>query len=835
VLVHQATFGYRDKGHTILATSLPDRGALSEIVWETDLPGSVPPGTNWEPYLSGFMSKDFYIVSRTFNDTEADRGGMAFTHAILIPLERIKDVSDISAITEHLYSSPNRSTSIEPIEINLETDRPKPVASTNAKLVAAALISRKAAPTVWVGQEDFESIVFSIWPNLWEEARREFRFRLSFVPQDVTSKTPTLVCIPATLESRWTGHDIVKARSEESANTLSLSSKLILGEQDGAILKAYSEELGVQLEQLQLLPMLETALEIENQETRSLDDLLSWIRLVSKLSPSAGAGTTLKSKSVVELCKKIKKSKAQDILKLRNIETAAFSDGPLIWKELEAWAKRNAALQDSDFPRIVISASDDAPVTPWKDAIWSGLEEACSELDKNNAALIWTLWDTAPEILEKIFNKLPKRKKAETALAETTPNKLKKEVATPLLEKSRSNRWYRLHGAVCGATLPFKDAVEKQLSVDSEPLDKSGLKYCVRNAPEKDIISLAVTLQEERLISLCGDLCAKKPHLMKAADITNLTWQTIISIAIGKKRSAWKGLAPSHKFMCRLVDLLIQNQTLSEDLLASLAETPLSDLSNHPKRAEVWAVLPTNVSRQFLDNTSDGWLEQFKSDPNTAPNLESPLQESVLEQNRVALFLSNLKKGELTVGAKLFLRFKQLPERAFKHWVGLVLRQHSRLSIPEAEQIGAVISSKNWRSSAAVLYDEYRHRNRTDLTPALRECKDCLNIISSWWIFKLEGPSFPAPTGEQKWELLENTAIQLYPKGPEENSIWSRAGGQEENLGQHGSGKSRWHEAIRLLRYGGGGDISRKDLIKEMQNDFPRNDHLEWLANESSL
>lgn len=86
----------------------------------------------------------------------------------------------------------------------------------------------------------------------------------------------------------------------------------------------------------------------------------------------------------------------------------------------------------------------------------------------------------------------------------------------------------------------------------------------------------------------------------------------------------------------------------------------------------------------------------------------------------------------------------------------------------------------------------------------------------------------PSPTGSGGWgsmpESMEQIAAALYPRGPIEGELWSRAGGDIGCLTLTGSGRTDWHAAFRVLRNGGGGGtITLTSLLETMRSDFPNN------------
>lgn len=71
-----------------------------------------------------------------------------------------------------------------------------------------------------------------------------------------------------------------------------------------------------------------------------------------------------------------------------------------------------------------------------------------------------------------------------------------------------------------------------------------------------------------------------------------------------------------------------------------------------------------------------------------------------------------------------------------------------------------------------------------------------------------------------KNKLVEKLA-SLYERGPEENNIWKRAGGNVSILTNDINRNSQWYNAIDALSKGGGGDITLRSLIQEITKDYP--------------
>ncbi|QEN49733.1 caspase family protein [Pseudomonas protegens] len=83
---------------------------------------------------------------------------------------------------------------------------------------------------------------------------------------------------------------------------------------------------------------------------------------------------------------------------------------------------------------------------------------------------------------------------------------------------------------------------------------------------------------------------------------------------------------------------------------------------------------------------------------------------------------------------------------------------------------------------------------------------------------------------ELPWSVLEKTLVELYPFGPRDQEVWSRAGGDLSRLQFHPTGQAAWHAAIRTLKQGGGGrHISFGSLLSTAKEDFSNHPQLATL------
>lgn len=74
---------------------------------------------------------------------------------------------------------------------------------------------------------------------------------------------------------------------------------------------------------------------------------------------------------------------------------------------------------------------------------------------------------------------------------------------------------------------------------------------------------------------------------------------------------------------------------------------------------------------------------------------------------------------------------------------------------------------------------------------------------------------------------IEKLLARLYPHGPTQDGIWSRAGGDVSRLNLFGVGFAQWHAALRRIE--GGGDLTLPALLEAVADDHPANPDIKAL------
>ncbi len=823
--VEQAVYGeVQGRGHG-LRTSSPDAFVAAAIASKLDLPDAVPPGVQaWSPFVRGFPVDQHYVLARTFFDTTASRGGMVLTHALIASLDEISQVGSLMGLLACLAPSASVCpTNPSAIEVELLDDRLPPAPDLVG--AANAIAGQRVSPAVRLGVEGFENLVLSLWRNLWPAMRRTFAFRLSFGPNDVVEQPPpVLVCTPVQLQARWTQHRIVKSddRSAESA-----SAAVLCGQADAAQYLALGADLGVQVADLRVLNRLERLHSLEGGSD-SFDDLLAAVRLADGLSNQQTSGVQLKDRLLQRLAAQLPSAGCKQLLQMRNLSLDGFSSAPTLWSKIALLVSelKFAPADDADLVNMVEASQSAAlALEPWRSAVAAGLSAAAVQDNPGLWKAIWRWVERSDTASTAAIEKLRSEPSVEQRLVQEIPRRLIPAKRTSLLALLRQRGWLMAHGAVLAATVSPLEAAVQQLKVDKALDHTAGLRAALRHATPAQTLEAAIVLKDLRLVEICADQAVAQPEVLTGISCEDLTEQKIWAAAIEKSNSLWS--APDNPVAVRDTVLLNLGRGIDvfPGLVEALAGTPLADLTTAPDRPDLWSFFPVSHRNRYLHATAIGWLNAAVAGADIN-RPEPELEEAVMTSSNLQFVLWDAAVP-VRIQLAIISALPSFREEVFVSWLDNFLRSSRMLPHADADQLGTLVASRRWRSAVTVLCNRLTDRNY-DLTPALQQCAGLLNLYQRWkfGIFQ--------PSTEDKWRAFEETACELYPTGPDCEELWSRAGGKNSALpGRSQNGATRWHTALRSVRYGGRPKV--RALLTKMREDHPGNEELRLFANDVDI
>lgn len=819
--VEQALYGDCRGAHSLLSSSA-DNEVATAIAQRLDLPDTAPPSAAWSPFLRGFPYENKYVLSRTFLDTGASRGGMVFSHALLAPLDEMTETQDLRPLLNLLAGTDRQRPEATTAQVvRHEADVPRAFDLIDA---AEALGASGRLPVVRISHIGFDSLVVALWAHLSSEIRRGFAFRLSFDPRDlVETPTPALVCTPQEMAGRWSEYSVL--RSAKSREPGSLAAAILCGHKDATPVIEFMQDLGLKPRSFPDLRLVEQAYRLNTSEP-TVEHRAAVVRLVEKLSPDSNVNKGGKDVLVRRLCEVISVARPDEILLLRNLQLTAFRPPSRVWRAIKGWMAESSFVQSQDVELLSVikdATTSDAAVEEWQTAILDGLTIAAGSVKSSFPSAFWRWLAIHPEVVVAVFRHVPTDSETELRLANTVPRSLDEAAADIITTHAVSRGWLCLHGATLSATCSTSDAVHRQVAVDTDPAFSAGLQFALRRAKPVEVVRSALKIEDPRMLQLAGKAVAKNPRILADIDLSAIRAQAIWCNALAVNPESWAGPADPMAEFHSLLGVLLDGGEADRLLIERLSGTQLADLGSYPRRAGVWSRVGGVAHKNLLTATADGWLKQSAGDE--VPFIpDDDLQTIILSDHKLEQTLDALVPRRVGVAVRIIAALGQYEEKGFLRFLRRLDSRTTPLAAMAAEEIGRLALKRQWKDAAADLASQLKSGHQ-DLRPALRACCDMLD----WWERFSLGLA-PVSAGE-KWKGFQDLAVKLYPGGPDDDGLWERAGGDGADLLVKGDGRTRWQKAMRDIRNGRGPIPSA--LFVEMMRDFPNNEQIPHLARDS--
>lgn len=833
---HQAVYGDHNGAHVLIAKSSQAKSPFAELTRRTDRPpGHLPPNLRWQPYVSGYPYEHWYVLTKTFPDETASRAGMVITHALVFNLEELISVNDLSPVLQLLPTAPNKDANVTAVEIGVADSGPTQNAPGFANVIRLLLNDATPdKPVVWVGQDGFEPIIAALWNGLWPGARKTFKFRLSFTPQDLEGQEFTIVSTPSEMENRWSGFPVVRLTNIEEPQ--SKAEAFLMGKPEGEPLKMLLRDLQAEPSTIGDLKMLQASTDYLEQLEKgviSVNAARSLTRLLGTLARSVDQGVSKKAAALQVLMDLTASGSAADIQALNNLDLRPFRTGAKALKEaIASWFARHAIVDDTESARAtadMLAMSFANPPSAWTAAIHDSLRDTLYKWPQRAAAAIWRWWQVSPSLVISLEDYVPTSDHAERDLATECPHKLAEQIAVSTRAFAKARGWLLLHAAIVASYLSPTDAFHEQLQIDTDADYFDGLRLLSSNEPAATLITTALETTDPRLLQIAGEASRGHPELLADLEPQNEAWRRIWFFSIEAGNPPWYGIDNPRSTMDVVIDLLVDGIQIDHRLLRHLSKTVFADLSNYPRRAEAWKKLEKSSVDDFLRATADGWLKKLSANPSLEEAVDPILEDAILSPAQIGSYLSDVHSLEML--GNVFRRFPRLTGVQFEHHLLVALNNRSVDSF-DAILVGKIIMDRHWRGIATALTRMLLVGNRQDLIPAVQECKSLLGWLDQfqlWSSGKLTGIQI---SYDDWWRALQETVTELYSHGPEH--VWERAGGDASVINRNQSGQNQWREALILLRHGGGGkSITPKSLLNVMCSEYANNQKLrvlrEWL------
>ncbi len=448
------------------------------------------------------------------------------------------------------------------------------------------------------------------------------------------------------------------------------------------------------------------------------------------------------------------------------------------------------------------------------------------------AISIWQWWKQRHELVAQIAQLFPDRPIVEQSLVDKCPRELAPQLGEVVIAFTKTRKWFSLHAVAQLARHQPLVAFKKHLEFDRSSTFEDALREIVKRVDVKVVLDAALEIGESRLLRIAGGICAKEPSFLAALDMDSKEWRMIWYEAILMSKNPWKGINDPPNFMNTVLSRVLQRLPVENNLLEKLGQTEYGDLTEYPERTNIWQLMSATVATPFLEQTAEGWLRRLNSSVQLETPIEQWLRNMILEPTRLAHHFQTNQSNLLPFTLRLFYTFSELSEgQMLQFFLNSPNLLRSKVEQSDAYQLGQLIKQKNWSAAATKVFDLVYWNGFKSLLYALRECYELLNLKNKVLLSLAGTLSGYALSQDEWWRSFTDLAIELYQHGPEDNELWSRAGGNKAVLKTSKTGNESWQDATRKLRHGGGGDkISISQVLKEMREDFPNNHDLQQLS-----
>ena len=324
----------------------------------------------------------------------------------------------------------------------------------------------------------------------------------------------------------------------------------------------------------------------------------------------------------------------------------------------------------------------------------------------------------------------------------------------------------------------------------------------------RGVVEAAVALDVPFLVELAAQAVHQDADALLPAHLASRCWLAIWSRTVEGGADPWTWTEP-RKALEPVVDALLDGDDNAKPLVAALGAADGIDLASYPRRAEAWSAIDEPARSCLLYRTAIAVILNGSATASIEPPLRSAVvgkevmtAVAVIDVSKAIDALDSLASYSKSRTAKAIVAAADLGT--------------------DAARIGEIIARKRWKRAAK--YIVAHASQRSDLAAAEVMCR---RVLSPLEILKIKihsskGSASDEELGAGVYEIV----VQLFPNGPTEAGIWARAGGDEADLVQQGTGRQLWKRALVSVTTGAAGAPTLANLIDEMLRDFPKNRQL---------
>ncbi|MFY0591971.1 hypothetical protein [Roseivirga sp.] len=726
IVIEQAIYGEKQgitSGHDLLAASEEKNELFKRFSGYTDLADRPEGGVLQASVVRGLFVEDHFLLIKTFPDSEMLRSGRVFAHTLFIKKEDLSKLKGIADLFRFHLSSIDKEADMASIEytpIDIEPSSSMP-GKPEMAAVNALLANQRV---VWLSEEGYWEWLERIWIRIPIETKMKLRIGAAFNPQRLKTDAINILFVPGDSKSLWAKHSIEVIDSTSIDSHQSAAANWLVGSgTKESEFQQLLDDFSPKINSLSLLKSLQDYGKVYHtlDQAPKLGPMLAFANFITLVNFNAGSGLKGKGRLLTAIINAIPQATVTQITALIHQTWKGFpnaiekvSDALKHWLTNNLFSKGKA--QESG--GIVMKALQSDKSNWWTETILSYIQERLKKWQIADAPIIWHWIIEKPELAARHAHWLPEN--VETDLAKALPE-LKKPVADLVLKMAKEKHWLLIHAKTVIQVHSPIQATDAQLEIDTDNNHFIALSALSDVIKEKQFVQIAADRNDQRLHEIAGKKIANNARLVMSIDILKLGGQICWGASIKHGGALWVGFKAPEKELFKILDHLISGNDFDGNLLATIGESDVNDLTHYPKRSQIWAAIPENARQSFLSSTSKSILNAYLLGSVTVDEIERPISEMITSDSFQSQFL-NEKKADLESVLKLYDGFTGLNDGFLADYITYYSKH---ISADEATRLGTLVKSNGFKNSAKRIYDKSRLND--SFKPAYEECSSLVD------------------------------------------------------------------------------------------------------------
>ncbi|HEY8879852.1 MAG TPA: hypothetical protein VIN03_19945, partial [Roseateles sp.] len=727
MIIQQATYGV-STGHALLRCS-DDRlfKEFNEAAWLTDLPATCPFGITWAPFfrmvrLDGWM---FFVHTRP--DADAQRGGMVFSRAALIPLTLIDELHDLSHLAADLQKPWTPEEDLPPIAIPAYAARdPGAQVSPLTAAIAHGVMRDPNTPAVVFQQDGLDDALFELWRRVPSEFRSKLTFGLSFSPGDV--EQATVVFTPKELAARWDPAQIVHPEHDQDVDGRVAT---VLDLQLDKSVREFAGRVTLPLDSANAISYAIQASELWHGEASPTSDV-KLLRILAEVArPSSGASEA-RAFVAQRLAAAHVSWPLSVVMQMRNLDLTSVEGADRVELGIQSWVTARAVSTNQDgLPEVFSAWLTNKPRPPWKASVEAGFAAALAkkQIPDDIFRLIWQAIKNDPSSAARGLSILhgPAHEKRLAACVDTD---LSSDIADQILPTALSTEWWLFGGTLLARSRSTGDALRAAVAAapSTKAARKTFISSSLSSALPMELVEAAIEVRDPIAMQLAAQVAEKDRSVFVGFDWKRFEWFELFKGAYDLSPDVIDSVPDRVDGMRQMIAAQMAAQTVWE----VVAATPLADLSGVADRHRAWDLVPVHLVDGILDVTARGWLKRFEQGLVSAADLDPRLQPIVSGIARQPDYVLDAVLREPASLPRLLADFPFATDAdAFRFLSGLKAND-LRLSETSSKSLGQAFVANGWRDAARGAANWLQAR--PDLRPMYRECLSLVSFFDSLWV-----------------------------------------------------------------------------------------------------